>query len=93
MLSLDEISCLDTPAEAIEELDLFISACRPDRDADELHDALMMRGKLLWRISRRAEAIADYKRAYAIRPDGPAKAALDIAADIFAFHHNDLLNP
>lgn len=93
MLSLDEISHLDTPSEAIEELDLFIPACHTDVDADELHEALMLRGKLLWRVARRAEAIADYRRALAIRPDGPARAALEIANDIFAFHHSDLLNP
>ena len=50
-------------------------------------------GKLWWRMGERAKATSCYARSVAIDPDGPAKAALEMARSIEDFFNPDLLNP
>lgn len=50
-------------------------------------------GKTLWRLNRRQQAEAAYRRAVEINPDSPARLALEMSEDISAFFNPDLLNP
>lgn len=63
--------------------------------ADNQADAelLFQRGKLWWRLGRRAEAITDFNSATAIDPASPAKDYLDIVNDILDFYNTDQWNP
>ncbi|MCM1028367.1 MAG: tetratricopeptide repeat protein [Pseudoflavonifractor sp.] len=54
---------------------------------------LFLRGKALWRLGRRAEAMTDYAGAVALDPSGPAAKALEHARDIAAFFNPDMFNP
>ena len=51
------------------------------------------RGKLLWRLNRRGEAISDYERAAALDPAGPGGLLLEHSNNIMDFFNPDLLNP
>lgn len=73
--------------EAIALLDEIITA------SPASGDALFLRGKLLWKLGRRAEATSDYIKAADIDPDGPASRALEMARSVESFFNPDLLNP
>lgn len=73
--------------DALHALNAAIGA-----DADDA-DALLMRGKVYWRLGERSKAMSDYGRAAAIDPYGPAAVALEQARNIEAFFNPDLLNP
>ena len=77
----------DTPDKRLLTLD---EALRHTPDDAAL---LVERGKLLWRMNRRGEAISDYEKAAAIDPDGPARLLLEHTNDIMDFFNPDLLNP
>lgn len=51
------------------------------------------RGKLFWKIGRRAEAMTDFNTAISFDPQSPARAYLDMANDIMDFYNTDLYNP
>ena len=53
----------------------------------------MERGKLLWGLDRRGEAISAYEQAAAIDPQGPAAPLLEHTRAIMDFFNPDLLNP
>lgn len=73
--------------EAIKELRRHIVE-NPDDD-----NAMYEYGRLQWKLGDRARALASYRRAVAVNPDSPARHALEIADDIFAFYNKDLYNP
>lgn len=54
---------------------------------------LFLRGKILWRLGRRSEAVSSYAAAAEIDPDSPAARALEHARDIDAFFNPDMFNP
>ena len=54
---------------------------------------LVDRGKLLWRMNRRGEAISAYEQAAALDPSGPAVPLLEHTRAIMDFFNPDLLNP
>ncbi len=56
-------------------------------------EALFRRGKIYWRLGKRAKATSDYAAAAAADPDSPAVQALEQARDIENFFNPDLLNP
>lgn len=73
--------------EAVAMLGDMAASC-PDRD-----DIFFCRGKLLWKLGRRAEATSDYIRAVAINPESPAARALEMARDVESFFNPDIFNP
>ena len=75
---------------AIESLGAKIQAGGADKAMAECH---FERGKLYWRLDRRADAISDYESAVQLDPASPAAAALAIARDVMNFYHRDLYNP
>lgn len=74
-------------SEALAELDKL-----PDGGAGNA-EALFMRGKLLWRLGRRHDAMNAYVAAQELDPAGPAAMALEQARQIDAFYNRDLYNP
>ncbi|MCM1336282.1 MAG: hypothetical protein NC187_04500 [Candidatus Amulumruptor caecigallinarius] len=62
-------------------------------NAQSKADLLVSRGKLLWSLQRRREAINDYTEAAALYPAGPAPALLEHSMEILNFFNPDLYNP
>lgn len=95
------ISNLPAPAHVAalidaDRLDEAIEATRslPDSGIDpDLPQLLFLRGKALWRLGRRSEAIGAYSRSAAIEPGGPASRALELATEIDDFFNPDIFNP
>lgn len=73
--------------EALEKLAPMVSA-GPDCES-----ALVMRGKVYWRLQDYGAATSDFSRAVALNPDSEARAALELAQSIFDYYNPDLLNP
>lgn len=56
-------------------------------------DLLFERGKLLWKLGRKAGAISDYAAAAQIDSDSPAVTALEMARNVMDFYNKDMYNP
>lgn len=56
-------------------------------------DLFYQRGRLLWKLGRKTEAMSDYGRAVEIEPESPAAAALELAREVMNFYNKDLYNP
>lgn len=54
---------------------------------------LAEKGKLLWRMDRRGEAMSAYEQGAQLDPDGPAALLLAHSRSIMDFFNPDLLNP
>lgn len=76
-----------TPERQLELTALWLKMSPDDAS---LHIA---RGKALWRLGRRGEAISEYSVADRLAPDGDARTLLDHSAAIMDFFNPDLLNP
>lgn len=72
-----------------EALTLLNNAINADQDAT-LH---YLRGRLLWKMGQKTEAMSDYATASQLDPSSPATAALEMAREIMDFYHRDLYNP
>ena len=72
-----------------EALVILNDALNVANDA-ELH---YQRGRLLWKMGRKTEAMSDYATASQLDPSSPATAALELAREIMNFYHRDLYNP
>lgn len=61
----------------------------------EPSNALMLveKGKLLWRLNRKGEAMSAYETAAQIDPEGPARLLIEHSNSIMDFFNPDLLNP
>lgn len=55
--------------------------------------ALYTRGKIYWRMGKKAEAMTDYTASLAIDPEGPAAIALQQAQEVVHYYNPDLFNP
>lgn len=78
------------PADAITELDSIMTSISDPR---ERSIALAEKGKLLWRLDRRGEAISAYEEGAKLDPAGPCSTLLEMSGDIMNFFNKDLLNP
>lgn len=72
--------------EALSVLDKALGAS-PDA---ELY---YTRGRLLWKLGRKTDAMSDYASAVDLDPSSPAATALQMARDIMDFYNHDLYNP
>lgn len=52
-----------------------------------------LRGKILWRLGRRSEAVGAYSRAVELDPSSPARSAIEMASQIDSFFNPDMFNP
>lgn len=73
--------------EAIEELHNVLNYNNKNSDL------LFLMGKLQWKKGNRQDAIGYYIESDMLNPDGPAKRALEMSADIENYFNPDLLNP
>lgn len=51
------------------------------------------KGKMLWRLEHRGEAMSAYQQGAVLDPEGPAAMLLDHSRSIMDFFNPDLLNP
>ncbi len=51
------------------------------------------RGRLMWKLGNKTDAMSDYGRAVELDPKSPAAAALDLAREVMNFYNKDLYNP
>ena len=58
--------------EAVGRLSLMMADVDATSDSRLLSDLYFRRGKLYWRLGRRADATSDYTKASALDPGGPA---------------------
>ena len=83
--------------EAVAEVTKLIDAAESDSSqpasAMPIDELYTLRGRLLWRLQRHADAVNDYERAVAVNPRSEAATALEWARDVFDFFNPDLLNP
>ena len=79
--------------EAVGRLSLMMADVDATSDSRLLSDLYFRRGKLYWRLGRRADATSDYTKASALNPGGPAVIALEQAREVEAFFNTDLYNP
>lgn len=75
------------PEEALRTLGAMLA------DTPDDPSLLIARGKLLWSLGRRGEAMTDYSAAARIDPEGPARLLLEHSGSIMDFFNPDLLNP
>lgn len=63
--------------------------------ASEADRALLLaeKGKILWKLNRRGEALSAYEEGALLDPDGPAALLLAHSQEIMDFFNPDLLNP
>lgn len=82
-------------ASAVENGDTDAALARLDEELSqgESAEAYYLRGRLMWKLGRKAEAMSDYSKAAAIDPSSPAAAALEMARDVMNFFNPDLYNP
>mgnify|MGYP000815850314 CR=1 FL=1 len=73
-----------------EQLELTGAMLEADPDSAPVHIA---RGKALWRLGRRGEAMSEYSIADRLAPDGEARTLIDHSNAIMDFFNPDLLNP
>ena len=69
---------------------------RLDKEIQQTPDCSALyfeRGKLRWKLGRKAEAMTDYNIALSLDPHSSAKSYLDMANDIMDFYNTDLYNP
>lgn len=77
----------NTLSAEIDRLSKIIEL-NPDNDS-----AFYERGKLYWRMGRKADAMTDFNAAVHINPESPARLRLEMANDIMSFFNTDILNP
>lgn len=66
-----------------------------DKAVEVSNDAVLFyeRGRLLWKLGRKTDAMSDYSKAVSIDPKSPAAVALQMARDVMDFYNHDLYNP
>lgn len=76
----------NNPDEALKVLD---KAVEVNNEAVLFYE----RGRLLWKLGRKTDAMSDYSKAVSIDPKSPAAVALQMACDVMDFYNHDLYNP
>lgn len=78
----------------MDNIETQIAALAAQIESDAANaDLYYQRGRLLWKLDRRSEAISDYEHAVALDPGSPAGTALEMARNIMDYFNPDLLNP
>lgn len=72
-----------------EALTAFDGAIAKGGDAELFYQ----RGRLLWKLGRKTDAMSDYGRAVELDPDSQAAVALKMAREVMEFFNRDLYNP
>jgi DNA-binding SARP family transcriptional activator len=76
--------------EQLEALAALMPSAATDKERALL---LAEKGKILWRMNRRGDAISAYEQGAQLDPDGPASLLLAHSQSIMDFFNPDLLNP
>lgn len=84
--NIKELTAGKSPAEALAIIESLL-------EKTVSSPLLTEKGKLLWRLDRRGEAMSAYEQAARLDPDGPAGLLLEHSNSIMDFFNPDLLNP
>lgn len=84
---MDKTETSGATLERLAALDARIEADNNDEEA------FIERGRILWGLDRRREAIRDYLAAQRINPDGKASLLLKATYSILDYYNKDLYNP
>lgn len=84
--NIKELTAGKSPAEALAIIESLL-------EKTVSSPLLTEKGKLLWRLDRRGEAMSAYEQAARLDPDGPAGLLLEHSNSIMDFFNLDLLNP
>lgn len=88
--NIKQIIAQNEPGEALKILDKWLAeAAEPAAQAQLLAE----KGKLLWKLNRRGEAISAYEAGAKLDPAGPCTTLLEMSGSIMDFFNKDLLNP
>ena len=100
ILTIEQLVAAGCLQEAIDRLGTVIDSVSGSEVASGanvneniLADLYFRRGKLLWRLGKRAAATSDYARASALNPTSSAVKALEQARAVADFFNPDLYNP
>lgn len=75
------------------EYDKVLSKFEDEISVNPTSELYYQRGRLLWKLGRKTEAMSDYGRAIELDPESPAVAALQMAREVMDFYNRDLYNP
>lgn len=84
--NIKELTAGKHPAEALAIIENLLAKATSS-------PLLIEKGKLLWRLDRRGEAMSVYEQAARIDPDGTASLLIEHSNSIMDFFNPDLLNP
>ena len=73
-----------------EAIDAITKLLKENNNSAEL---LFVRGKLMWKLGHKADAMSDYAAAAQIDPASPAVTALEMARNVMDFYNKDMYNP
>lgn len=85
--NIETLTAGKSPAEALAAIDNAL------KETPANAPLLIAKGKLLWRLDRRGEAMSAYEQAARLDPDGPAGLLIEHSNSIMDFFNPDLLNP
>lgn len=88
--NIKQIIVENKPDEALRKLDELLASTT---SLEERGAILAEKGKILWRLDRRGEAISAYEEGTQIDPSGPCAPLLEMSGQIMSFFNKDLLNP
>lgn len=88
--NIKQIIAENQPEEALRKLDEMLGA---SPSATKRSLLLAEKGKLLWRLGRRGEAISAYEEGAQLDAGGPCATLLEMSGSIMDFFNKDLLNP
>lgn len=84
---MKELTAAETPERGVEILTEILKS-EPYNE-----NAYVMRGRLWWKLNKRAYAINDYLAAKRLNPDGKGAQMLKATYDILDYYNKDLYNP
>lgn len=89
--NIKEIIAKNSAEAALEKIESFLKD--PGIPSDFRADILAEKGKLLWKLNRRGEALSAYEEGALLLPEGQASLLLEHSRSIMDFFNPDLLNP
>lgn len=96
--SIKQIIAENSAAEALEKVQPIIDELKMRENFNSSGDALLAvalaeKGKLMWKLGDKAEAISCYEASAQEDPTGPGALLLEHSNGIMDYFNPDLLNP
>jgi predicted RNA polymerase sigma factor len=88
--NIKEIIARKGAEEQLDAIDELMTSASTDKERALL---LAEKGKILWRLNRRGDAMSAYEQGAQLDAEGPAALLLAHSQSIMDFFNPDLLNP